>query len=50
MVEFLFERAADPNIKDTKVGSEAAGWAEHGGHQEIAEYLKRRMKSEEQND
>ena len=41
MVEFLLERGADPTIKDTKVNSDVAGWAEHAGHTEIAELLRR---------
>jgi uncharacterized protein len=39
MVEFLLAHGADRNIKDTKVGSTAAGWAEHGGHPEILDLL-----------
>ena len=39
LVEFLIERGADVNIKDTKVGGTPAGWAEHGGHPEIKNYL-----------
>src|SRR5262245_44538488 len=39
MVEFLLERGADPSIKDPKVGSTAAGWAEYGNQTEIAQYL-----------
>jgi|GEM_PF-469599 len=39
MVEFLIERGADPNVKDTKVNSTAAGWAEYGGHPELKNYL-----------
>jgi ankyrin repeat protein len=39
MVEFLLTQAADPEVKDTKVGSDAAGWAEHGGHLEIRDLL-----------
>jgi ankyrin repeat protein len=39
MVEFLLQQGADRNIKDTKVGSTAAGWAEHGGHQEVRDML-----------
>jgi len=39
MVEFLLQQGADRNIKDTKVGSTAAGWAEHGGHQEVRDLL-----------
>ena len=32
MVEFLLEHGADRDLKDTKVGSTAAGWNEYGGH------------------
>ena len=39
LVEFLIERGADVNVKDTKVGSTAAGWADHGGHPELKNYL-----------
>jgi len=39
MVEFLIEQGADANVKDTKVGGSAAGWAEYGGHQELKDYL-----------
>jgi ankyrin repeat protein len=40
MVEFLLQQGADREVKDTKVGSNAAGWAEHGRHLEIAELLR----------
>jgi uncharacterized protein len=39
MVEFLLQEGADPEVKDTKLGSTAAGWAEHGGHLEIRDLL-----------
>jgi ankyrin repeat protein len=39
MVEFLLARGADRSIKDTKVGSTAAGWAEHGGHHDLLDLL-----------
>ena len=39
MVEFLLDHGADRNIKDTKVSSTAAGWAEHGGHPELRDLL-----------
>ena len=39
MAEFLIEQGADANIKDTKVGGTPAGWAEHGGHAELKDYL-----------
>ncbi|MGI9064788.1 MAG: ankyrin repeat domain-containing protein [Pyrinomonadaceae bacterium] len=40
LVEFLIEQGADVNVKDTKVGSTPAGWADHGGHPELKNYLK----------
>lgn len=39
MVDVLIQRGADVNIKDTKVNSTPAGWAEHGGHKELSHYL-----------
>jgi ankyrin repeat protein len=39
MVEFLLHEGADREVKDTKVGSDAAGWAEHGGHPELRDLL-----------
>ena len=39
MVEFLLAQGADVHLKDTKVAATAAGWAEHGGHEEIKKYL-----------
>lgn len=39
MVEFLLQQGADRQVKDTKVGSTAAGWAEHGGHPELRDLL-----------
>jgi hypothetical protein len=39
MVEFLLQQGADRDVKDTKVGSTAAGWAEHGGHLELRDFL-----------
>ena len=38
-VEFLIEQGATVNIKDTKVHSTPAGWAEYGGHPDIKDYL-----------
>jgi len=40
MVEFLLEQGADVNVKDTKVGGTPSGWADHGGHAEIAARLR----------
>ena len=40
MIEFLLEQGADRNIKDTKVGSTAAGWAEYGGHIKLLDLLR----------
>lgn len=39
MVEFLLGHGADRNVRDTKVGSTAAGWAEHGGHTDLRDLL-----------
>jgi len=41
MVEFLRQHGALVSIKDTKVNSTPAGWAEHGGHPELKKYLER---------
>ena len=41
MVEFLLQRGADSTVKDTKVGSDAAGWAAHASRTEIVELLQR---------
>ena len=40
MVQFLLAHGADRTIKDTKVDSTAAGWAEHGGHTELLDLLR----------
>ena len=39
MVEFLLQQGADRDVKDTKVGSTAAGWAEYGGHPDLRDFL-----------
>ena len=39
MVEFLLAHGADRNVKDTKVGSNAAGWADYGGHPDLRDLL-----------
>lgn len=39
MAEFLIEQGANVNVKDTKVHSTPAGWANHGGHAELKDYL-----------
>jgi hypothetical protein len=39
MVEFLLQQGADREVKDTNVGSDAAGWAEYGGHLELRDLL-----------
>jgi ankyrin repeat protein len=39
MVEFLLDHGADRHVKDTKVGSTAAGWAEYGKHPELLDLL-----------
>jgi ankyrin repeat protein len=45
LVDFLIERGASLDIRDTKVNQSVAGWAAHGGHQELSEYLARRAQS-----
>jgi ankyrin repeat protein len=40
MVQFLLDHGADRNVKDTKVGSTAAGWAEYSGHNDLADLLR----------
>jgi ankyrin repeat protein len=44
MVDYLLAHGADPRIKDKKVSSTPAGWAEYGGHPEIEELLVRAEK------
>jgi uncharacterized protein len=39
MVEFLLSHGADRTIKDPKVNSTPAGWADHGGHSELCSLL-----------
>jgi len=39
MVEFLLAQGADRNLKDTKVSSTAAGWADYGGHPDLRDLL-----------
>ena len=39
MAEFLLAHGADRTVKDTKVGSTPAGWADHGGHPELRDLL-----------
>lgn len=39
MVDFLIKQGANVNVKDTKVNSTPAGWADHGGHAELKNYL-----------
>jgi len=39
MCEFLLEHGADRAIRDTKVGFLPSGWANHGGHADLRDYL-----------
>jgi len=39
MVEFLIQQGANVNVRDSKVNSTPAGWADHGGHAELKQYL-----------
>ena len=43
MVDFLLKQGANANLRDTKVKSTPAGWAEHGGHKELSHYLDKLM-------
>jgi hypothetical protein len=40
IAELLIEHGADPATKDTEFEEDAAGWADHGGHEELAKYLR----------
>jgi ankyrin repeat protein len=40
VVRALLDAGADPTIRDRKYDGDAIGWAEHGGHPEIAELLR----------
>ncbi|HEU4387089.1 MAG TPA: ankyrin repeat domain-containing protein [Blastocatellia bacterium] len=39
MVDFLIAHGADATIKDEKVQSSPAGWANYGGHTDLRDYL-----------
>ncbi len=41
MVDFLLKKGADPAARDTKIGKLPEDWAEHGGHDDLAEHLRR---------
>jgi ankyrin repeat protein len=41
MVDQLLRQGADPAIPDRKIGKLPEDWAQHGGHTELAEYLRR---------
>ena len=41
LVDLLIEKGARLDIRDTKVHALAAGWAAHGGHQDLSDYLTR---------
>jgi uncharacterized protein len=47
LVDYLLAHGADPHIKDKKVNSTPAGWADHGGHPEIKEFLESAVKRAE---
>lgn len=48
MVDFLIEQGAKVDVKDAKVNSTPAGWAEHGGHEELGQFLDRLAKEQNQ--
>lgn len=41
MVEWLLSRGADPSLRDAKIDKLAEDWADHGGHSDLAEFLRR---------
>ena len=43
VVRLLVERGARVDLPDTIYQATPAGWAEHGGHPAIAEYLRLRL-------
>jgi ankyrin repeat protein len=47
LVDYLLAHGADPRIKDKKANATPAGWADHGGHPEIKEFLESAEKSAE---
>ena len=40
MVHHLIEHSADPTAVERSFGLDAAGWAAHFGHAELAAYLR----------
>ena len=42
MVEFLLDRGADPTVKDAKVNTTPANWADHRGHAQLRVLLEQR--------
>ncbi len=42
VVRALLDAGADPRLRDQKYDGDAIGWAEHGGHPEIAELIRAR--------
>jgi peptide-methionine (S)-S-oxide reductase len=45
VVEALLALGADPGLRDATWNGTPAGWAEHGGHKKLAEYLRQREAS-----
>ena len=46
MVDFLLQRGANPNVRDSKVNNSPAGWAAYGGHKELSDYLEQIAKTQ----
>jgi hypothetical protein len=42
LVEALLSRGANPSIRDPEFHATAAGWAQHAGHDQLAQYLEER--------
>ncbi len=43
MVRLLLDLGADPSIEDTFHGADPAGWADHNGHDELADFIRSRQ-------
>lgn len=47
LVEVLLAHGADPQLKDSTFDGTAVGWAQAGGHEELAKWIWKRIRAEE---
>ncbi|MCY4143655.1 MAG: ankyrin repeat domain-containing protein [Gammaproteobacteria bacterium] len=47
LVELLLEAGADPTLRDSQFNGNAAGWADAGGHEDLARFLVQRIRNME---